>query len=219
MPRIWAYGGSVFDGDGNPCVTSAAFIKGVNSLVEAFKYAPPQTLTYGVEKTVEEFYLGNTAMLVSFASFIADVNNNAKSKITGKIGYANIPGNHSVLGSWGLAIPAGNNNYKEALEFIKWTSDPEMSSYFTILDGQSPLKNVYTNDELSNHYPWLPLIYRTYPGNMQRKSIRSRSGALVPITEIEALIYKHIMEILRDNVSVDNAMAALNGELSAMVEK
>lgn len=219
MPRIWAYGGSVFDGDGNPCVTSTAFIKGVNSLVEAFKYAPPQTLTYSVEKTVEEFYLGNTAMLVSFASFMADVNNNAKSKITGKIGYANIPGNHSVLGSWGLAIPAGNNNYKEALEFIRWTSDPEMSSYFTILDGQSPLKNVYTNDELSNHYPWLPLIYRTYPGNMQRKSIRSRSGVLVPITEIEALIYKHIMEILRDNVSVDNAMAALNDELSAMVEK
>lgn len=218
MPRVWAYGGSVFDSEGNPFVTSAAFKKGVNSLVEAFKYAPPQTLTYSVEKTVEEFYLGNTAMLVSFASFIADVNNNAKSKITGKIGYANIPGNHSVLGSWGLAIPAGNANYKEALEFIRWTCDPEMSSYFTILDGQSPLKNVYTNDELSNHYPWLPLIYRTYPGNMPRKSIKSRNGVLVPITEIEALIYKHIMKILRSDVSVDDAMEALSVELSRMVE-
>jgi multiple sugar transport system substrate-binding protein len=218
MPRVWAYGGSVFDGDSNPLVNSTTFKKGVNSLVEAFKYAPPQTLTYSVENTVEDFYLGKTAMLVSFASFIADVNNNAKSKITGKIGYANIPGNYSVLGSWGLAIPSDKTDPSAALEFIRWTCDPEMSSYFAILDGQSPLKNVYTNDELANHYPWLPLIYKTYSGNKQRKSIQKRDGSLVPITVIETLIYKHIINILHNNISVDDAMSDLNNELSAMSE-
>jgi multiple sugar transport system substrate-binding protein len=217
MPRVWAYNGGVFDDEGNPLVNSPAFKKGVNSLVEAFRYAPPQTLSYSVEHTVEDFYLGKTAMLVGFASFIADVNNSAKSKITGKIGYANIPGNHSVLGSWGLAVPAGNTDPAAALEFIRWTSDPEMSSYFAILDGQSPLKNVYTNDELANHYPWLPLIYKTYSGNKQRRSVQRQDGTLAPITVIEALIYKHIMDILRDNTSVDDAMAALNIELFALM--
>lgn len=217
MPRVWAYGGSVFDADGNPHVTSSAFKKGVNSLVEAFKYAPLQTLTYSVENTVEDFYLGKTAMLVSFASFIADVNNNAKSKITGKIGYANIPGNHSVLGSWGLAIPASNANPAAALEFIRWTCDPEMSNYFAILDGQSPLKNVYINDELAHHYPWLPLIYKTYSGNKQRRSLKKPDGSLVPITLIEALIYKHIMSIFHQNISIDDAMEALRKDLSALL--
>jgi len=218
MPRVWAYGGRIFDDDGYPAVNSAAFKKGVNSLIETFQYAPPQTLTHSVEKTVEDFYLGKTAMLVGFASFIADVNNNAKSRITGKIGYANIPGNYSVLGSWGLAIPAGNKNHSEAFEFIKWTCDTEMSSYFTILDGSSPLKNVYTNDELANHYPWLPLIYKTYPGHKQRKSVKKQDGSLVPITIIEALIYKRIMEILRENVPVDDAMDVLNDELCGLVK-
>jgi Transcriptional regulators len=217
MPRIWAYNGRLFDDDGNPLVQSTAFKKGVSSLIEAFKYAPPQTLSYSVENTVEDFYLGKTAMLVSFASFIADVNNNAKSKITGKIGYANIPGFHSVLGSWGLAIPSSNPDPAAALEFIRWTIDPEMSSYFAILDGQSPLKNVYTNDELANHYPWLPLIYKTYSGNKQRKSIHKRDGSLIPITAIEALIYKHIINILHNNISMEDAMADLNSELSELI--
>lgn len=217
MPRVWAYGGNVFDDEGNPLVTEPAFKKGVKSLVETFKYASQQTLTHSVENTVEDFYLGKTAMLVSFASFIADVNNNAKSKITGKIGYANIPGNHSVLGSWGLAIPAVNSDPTDAFAFIRWTCDPEMSNYFAILDGQSPLKNVYTNDELANHYPWLPLIYHTYSGNKQRKSIKRKDGSLVPITLIEAMIYRHIMSIFKQDISVDDAMADLSRELSALV--
>lgn len=217
LSRVWAYNTCVFDDDGNPLVTSAAFKKGVNSLVEAFKFAPPQTFNYNVENTVEDFYLGKTAMLVSFASFIADVNNTAKSKIIGKIGYANIPGNHSVLGSWGLAVPSTNADPSAALEFIAWTCDSDMSKYFTILDGQSPLKNVYTNDELANHYPWLPLIYKTYPGNKQRKSVRKPDGSLVPITAIEALIYKHIMDILQQNASTDDAMAALHKDLISLI--
>ncbi|MEI6100839.1 MAG: extracellular solute-binding protein [Eubacteriales bacterium] len=217
MPRVWAYNGRVFDDDGNPLVNSTEFKKGVNSLVEAFSYAPPQTLSYTVENTVEDFYLGKTAMLVSFASFVADVSNNAKSKITGKIGYASIPGMHSVLGSWGLAIPQGNADPSAALEFMRWTCDPEMSSYFAILDGQSPLKNVYINDELTNHYPWLPLIFKTYSGNRQRKSIKRRDGSLIPITVIETLIYKHIINILHHTISAEEAMATLDSELSALL--
>jgi len=216
MPRVWAYNGSVCDENGYPLVTSPAFKKAVASLIECFKYAPPQTLTYSVEKTVEDFYLGKTAMLVGFASFIADVNNTAKSKIIGKIGYSNIPGNHSVLGSWGLAIPKGKIS-DEAIEFLRWTYDAEMSTYFAILNGQSPLKNTYTNDELANHYPWLPIIYKTYSGNMQRKSVKLQDGSFVPITKIEEPIYRHIMNILLHNVSIDDAMDALNQELLALL--
>ena len=215
--RIWAYNAAVFDDDGNPLVTSAPFKKGVNSLVEAFKYAPPETLDYTVEDTVRDFCLGKTAMLVGFASFIADVNNTTKSNVIGKVGYANIPGNHSVLGSWGLAIPASSSDPTAALEFIEWTCDSDMSKYFTILDGQSPLKNVYTNDELANHYPWLPLIYKSYPGNLQRKSLKKSDGTLVAITRIESLIYKYIMLILEKSVSIEDAMLELHKDLTLLL--
>ena len=219
LPRIWAYHAKIFDDDGSPLVTSQNFIKGISNFTEGFQYAPPQTLTNNVEDCIENFYNGDTAMLMSYASFIVDVNNNAKSKICGKIGYSSIPGNHSVLGSWGLAIPATNINPSAALKFLLWTSDSEMSKYFTILDGQSPLKSVYTNDELSAHFPWLPLIYQTYPSNIQRKAIKASNGSLISNTTYEALIYKAIIRILKEKLPIEDAMDLLYKELTALMKQ
>ena len=210
MPRVWAYGGSVVDEAGKAATSSPAFTKGVTNFIEAFSYANPSTRNYTVEQTVADFYNGNIAMLVSFASFVADVNNDKKSKIVGKIGYSNIPGGYSVLGSWGLGIPPESKRKQEAFSFIRWTCDPSMSNYFAVLDGQSPLENVYINDELANHYPWLPIIYRSYETNRQRKSFLRSDGAFVPITNVEHSIYRAIDDILQTNCSVDDALKRLS---------
>jgi multiple sugar transport system substrate-binding protein len=213
MPRVWAYGGSVFDENGRAATNSAAFTKGVSNFIETFSYANPSTRNYTVEQTVADFYNGNIAMLIGFASFVADVNNDKKSKIVGKIGYANIPGGYSVLGSWGLGIPPESKRREEAFSFIRWTCDPAMSNYFAVLDGQSPLENVYINDELANHYPWLPIIYRSYETNRQRKSYLSNTGVFVPITDVEHAIYKSIDDILQKNCSIEDALKRLTARI------
>lgn len=213
MPRVWAYGGSVFDESGRAATSSAAFTKGVSNFIETFSYANPSTRNYTVEQTVADFYNGNIAMLIGFASFVADVNNDKKSKIVGKIGYANIPGGYSVLGSWGLGIPPESKRREEAFSFIRWTCDPAMSNYFAVLDGQSPLENVYMNDELANHYPWLPIIYRSYETNRQRKSYLSGTGVFVPITDVEHAIYKSIDDILQKNCSIEDALKRLTARI------
>lgn len=214
MPRVWAYGGCAFDEAGNAATNSAAFRKGVASFIETFSYANPSARNYTVEQTVADFYNGNIAMLVGFASFIADVNNDKKSKIIGKIGYANIPGGCSVLGSWGLGIPPESKRKEEAFSFIRWTCDPMMSNYFAILDGQSPLENVYNNDELASHYPWLPIIYRSYETNHQRQSFTRSDGVFVPITDVEHAIYKAIDDILQENCSIDDALKHLTNDIN-----
>ncbi|MCE5188683.1 MAG: extracellular solute-binding protein [Eubacteriales bacterium] len=209
MPRVWAYGGHVFDENGEAATSSTAFRKGVSNFIETFSYASPSTRNYTVEQTVADFYNGNIAMLIGFASFVADVNNDKKSKIIGKIGYSNIPGGVSVLGSWALGIPPESKRKEEAFAFIRWTCDPSMSNYFAVLDGQSPLENVYINDELASHYPWLPIIYRSYETNRQRKSVTRGDGIFVPITNAEHAIYKAIDDILQENCSVEDALKRL----------
>lgn len=210
MPRVWAYGGCVFDEAGHAATNSAAFTKGVTNFIETFSYANPSTRNYTVEQTVADFYNGNIAMLIGFASFVADVNNDKKSKIIGKIGYSNIPGGFSVLGSWGLGIPPESKRKQEAFSFIRWTCDPAMSNYFAVLDGQSPLENVYINDELANHYPWLPIIYRSYGTNRQRKSFIGDDDVFVPITDVEHAIYRAIDDILQENCSIEDALKRLS---------
>ena len=216
MPRVWAYGGCVFGESGRAATHSAAFTKGVSNFIETFDYANPSTRNYTVEQTVADFYNGNIAMLVGFASFVADVNNDKKSKIVGKIGYANIPGGYSVLGSWGLGIPPESKRKEEAFSFIRWTCDPAMSNYFAVLEGQSPLENVYINDELANHYPWLPIIYRSYETNRQRKSFLRSDGVFVPITNVEHAIYRAIDDILQENCSIDDALKRLTISIDQM---
>ena len=216
MPRVWAYGGCVFDEAGHAATSSAAFTKGVSNFIETFSYANPSTRNYTVEQTVADFYNGNIAMLVGFASFVADVSNDKKSKIIGKIGYSNIPGGYSVLGSWGLGIPPESKRKEEAFSFIRWTCDPAMSNYFAVLDGQSPLENVYINDELANHYPWLPIIYRSYETNRQRKSFLRSDGEFIPITSVEHAIYRSIDDILQKNCSIDDALKQLTLSIDQM---
>ncbi len=217
MPRVWAYGGCVFDESGHAATSSHAFTKGVSSFIETFSFANPSTRNYTVEQTVADFYNGNIAMLIGFASFVADVNNDKKSKIVGKIGYANIPGGYSVLGSWGLGIPPESKRKEEAFSFIRWTCDPAMSNYFAVLDGQSPLENVYINDELANHYPWLPIIYRSYETNRQRKSFTRGDGVFVPITDVEHAIYRAIDDILQKNCSIDDALKHLSHNIEQLL--
>ena len=216
MPRVWAYGGCIFDNNGYSAADSSAFEKGVSSFVETFSYANPTAHKYSVEQTVADFYNGNTAMLVGFASFIADVNNDYKSRIVGKIGYANIPGGVSVLGAWGLGVPPESNRLEDALSFIRWTSDPAMSNYFAVLDGQSPLQNVYINDELANHYPWLPIIYRSYEMNRQRKSVVRSDGSFKPITVAEHEIYLSIEDILQKRSSISDALKQLTTRIDLL---
>lgn len=217
MPRIWAYGGDVFDSNGNVAVDSPEFIKGVTSFVETFNSTNPSSLDDNVEKTVEDFYLGKSAMLVGFASFIADVNNHSKSKIIGKIGYDYIPGGVSVLGCWGFGISSQSDQIEEAFELIRWTCDPDLENYFTILNGQSVLKNVYTNDELVSHYPWLSIIDKIYPGNRQRKSIYRTDGSIVPITTVEHIIYKHVTNILQHKSPIETAIKDLRLEIEFLI--
>ena len=85
----------------------------------------------------------------------------------------------------------------EAVEFLSWASGKAMSNYFTILDGQSALKDVYENDELVNLYPWLPLVQSIYSICRERKSIYTDENTLVPITEIESIIFKNISNLHR----------------------
>lgn len=213
MPRIWAYGGSIFDSSGNVAVTSSGFIKGLTNFINTFRYADPQSINFGAEQTIEDFCSGKTGMLVSYTSFIGDVNNLSKSDVVGKFGFANIPGKLSILGCWCLGISKWCSQPKDAFEFLRWSCDKDMSTFFGILNGQSPLKDTYDNDELINHFPWLPLAYHSYPNNRQRKSLRKNDGTLIPITGVESIVYRCVTDILQQNSSIEDAVKRLKHDI------
>ncbi|MBT3319633.1 MAG: extracellular solute-binding protein [Clostridia bacterium] len=216
LPRLWSYGGRVLDENNNVTVNTPSFRKALVNFVNTFETTSPESLSYNIEKTVEEFYMGNTAMLVGFAGYISDANNHLKSRIIGKIGYDHIPGGASILGAWGFGVSSKSSCPTQAFEFISWACGPEMNNYFTILEGQSALREVYENDELINLYPWMPLILKTYNNCKERKSLVF-DNKVIPITSIEEIVYKHIKNVVRENADIDHSIKAMQKELEQFI--
>jgi len=156
-------------------------------------------------------------MLVGFAGYISDVNNHLKSKIVGKIGYNHIPGSASILGAWGFGISSRSSKPSDAFEFISWACGPEMNNYFTIMEGQSALREVYENDELINLYPWMPLILKSYNNCIERKSLVLDDDKVIPITSIEEILYKHIRDVISNKAQIDHSIEAMQKELELLI--
>ena len=193
LPRLWHYGGEIADDQGQPCFDSPAFQKAVQSFIQTAQYAPKDTFSYTIEDTVNAFQRGELAMLISYSAYITNINNHHLSKVAGKVGYDFLPGKSSILGGWELGIAKHCSIPDQAFSFMAWACGSEMSRYFTILEGQSTLTEVYQNDELINLYPWLPLLLKTYPHCRERIPKASKKAP-----DMDQALYDYIVDALKD---------------------
>src|SRR5215831_13669819 len=94
--------------------------------------------------------------------------NDADSKVKGKIGVAPLPhdpGGKSAtcIGGWQLAVSAYSKNKAEAVKFARWLSSPEVSKMQAILASHMPVfRGVYKDPEVLKANPWfadaLPVV-------------------------------------------------------------
>ena len=94
--------------------------------------------------------------------------NDADSKVKGKIGVTTLPhdpGGKSAtcIGGWQLAVSAFSKNKAEAVRFARWLSSPEVSKLQAILASHMPVfPGVYRDPEVLKANPWfaeaLPVV-------------------------------------------------------------
>jgi ABC-type glycerol-3-phosphate transport system substrate-binding protein len=94
--------------------------------------------------------------------------NDADSKVKGKIGVTTLPhdpGGKSAtcIGGWQLAVSAYSKNKVEAVKFARWLSSPETSKMQAILASHMPVfPSVYKDPEVLKANPWfadaLPVV-------------------------------------------------------------
>ena len=86
--------------------------------------------------------------------------NDADSKVKGKIGVTTLPhdpGGKSAtcIGGWQLAVSAFSKNKAEAVKFARWLSSPEVSKMQAILASHMPVfPGVYKDPEVLKANPW-----------------------------------------------------------------
>lgn len=215
--RIRAYGGSLFDLSGHVSLDSDQTLKAYINFMRSIKSAKPDYRTATDSSVVKDFLSGETAMLISYPSFLTDVTDLRKNSIIGSIGYSLIPGRAPLLGGWSLGISSHSLHKESAFEFLKWTCDEQISNYSTLLGGQSAISNTYTNDELAELYPWLPLYQSIYQYTKPTVPPKLSNNAIIPQHEIDEVVCRWIYKLLDYELEIQDAITNTHKELEFLV--
>lgn len=195
FPRLWSYGGSVFDSDGKPTINSRQARNALKNMLESVTYAHPAYLTDRPMDNVERFIRGETAMLYTFFNYATPIVDQLKSSVAHKFGFARLPGKTPILAGWSLGINQHSKFPEESFRFLKWACGTDIAIPHTILGGQSPNIKVYHNYDMVTLYPWLPMALSEFPQCRKRELPISINRAKFSEKKIEELISSEI-EIL-----------------------
>lgn len=185
--------------------------------MRSIKCAKPDYRTATDTSVVQDFLSGETAMLISYPSFLTDVTDLRKNSIIGSIGYSLIPGRAPLLGGWSLGISSRSPHKESAFEFLKWTCDEQISNYSTLLGGQSAISSTYTNDELAELYPWLPLYQSIYKYTKPTVPPKLSNNVVIPQHEIDEVVCRWISKLLDYELEIQEAITETHRELEFLV--
>lgn len=217
--RLRAFGGSLFDSTGNVCLDRDASLKAYLNLLRSVRLAKPDYRTATDVSVVQDFLKGDTAMLITYPSFLTDVVDLRKSSMIGSIGYHHIPGRSPLLGGWSLGISSRSSQKKEAFSFLQWICNEQIANYFALLGGQSAITSTYTNDELIKLYPWLPLYHSTYQYTRPTVPPDLGNHTILSQNDIDAIVCRWVYELLDEKLEVQDAIAGTHAELENLVRQ
>jgi len=111
---------------------------------------------------------GNLLFAMTWGYVWNRLENDADSKVKGKIGVAMLPhdkGGKSAtcIGGWQVAVSAYSKNKQEAVKFARYLSSPEVSKMQAILASHLPVfPSVYKDPDVLKANPWfadaLPVV-------------------------------------------------------------
>lgn len=217
--RLKAYGSDVIDRRGNVVINNPNALKAYVNLLRATKYAKPDYMHASDVSIVDDFLRGETAMLITYPGFLTDVSDLRKNNRIGSIGCSHIPGRSPLLGGWGLGISSRSRNFHEAFAFLKWACTEQMANYFSMLGCYSAVTSTYTNDELVNLYPWLPLYKTVYPYTSPMLPCVSHGGKVVSPNDMDSIICKWFYKLLNEDHEIETILSGTQQELEKLLGK
>ncbi len=204
--RMRGYGSEIYNDQYKIVFNSHQTCRAYENLLELLSSSAPDYLTLNDRMAVDLFLDGTIAMLVTYPSFISNVNDIQKSCLAGKVGFADIPGKAPILGGWGLGISSRTKKFDAAFQFIHWACGEEIANYSTIMAGQSAIAKVFDNNELVSLYLWLPLYKETYALAEPVIPPSAHNREVIPQDKIDAVIAAPVYQMLNGKMNSEEAV-------------
>jgi len=214
MPLFWAFGAEMFDDQGHPAVNSAEGVAALEFMLRLAEIAPPGYVNFNADEVGAHLLEGSAVMAINWPAWIPAFSDPARSKVTGKIGYLNVPGQKrpgaSSIGNWLVGIPRRSRRADQAFEFLLWVTgrDPMRLS---ALKGNPPTRrSVFQDPELCARFPSYPVQYDAL--------VRSRPRPRTPVwNEIENVLGIYLSQANSGYYSPREAMNAANRDIEAVL--
>lgn len=155
---------------------------------------------------VSAFINGQCAMTMFYANYAERIFAKPLSGVSGRIGYARVPGNRALLGGGVLGVQRNSKHKEAAAEFISWIYSENISLLLALLAGSSPCREAYEKDEIINMYPWLPIVRDSFKNGIRRHIF---TGVKKPFDQIalESGIGFACLNAVQDVISQEEALA------------
>ncbi|MBC9727943.1 ABC transporter substrate-binding protein [Streptomyces sp. TRM68367] len=206
-------GGVITDANGKPDVDTPQAKKGLDFLVNAFKDGtiPKAAITYQEEDGRQAFQSGKLIFLNNWPYVYSLAE---KSKIAGKFAVAPLPGLNgpgvSSLGGSNLALSSFAKNKATALDFMKFLTNEENSTYFLKKASlPSPYASLYDSAALDKQYPYLSDLKASITHAVPRPRV-------VQYGQVTQAIQKEVYAALTGKKSSAQALKDLQADLQKL---
>lgn len=151
-----------------------------------------------------DFLQGDVAMAILYGYYMSEFTDRG-SIPTDKIGFAPVPGPHTLFGGTSIGINKRSKNQTEALDFIRYLCREEIATAIAFLGGMTACQKVYENYEVIDKYPWLSLFPDIFA---QEPAIRTPSDSRLRMNgqHLLNIIGFSIRNVLTGTMTEDEAL-------------
>jgi multiple sugar transport system substrate-binding protein len=158
LPVFYSFGANWFADEGTdwrPTVNSDAAVAAVEMYRELARLGPDQPQTVGQAEVIAAMQSGEALQTQAVAAVAPQLEDQSKSRVAGKMGYAVVPAGPAgrptpASGIWLLAVPTGlpKERAEAAYKFIQWMMSPSTQLKFTQAGGIPTRKDTFASDEV-----------------------------------------------------------------------
>jgi multiple sugar transport system substrate-binding protein len=216
IPIFWAFGGEMFDANGQPTVNSSEGITALKFMIEIGKYSPPGYASFNADEVGAHLLQGTAAMSINWPAWISAFSDPARSRVIGKMEFGQMPGGknpgRAEIGNWLIAIPRESKNTDAAMDFLIWATSAEQMKRSALRGNPPTRRSVFNNPELLAKFP-------SYPAQL-RSLESSRPRPRTPLwNEIENVFGIYLSKANSGELTAEDAMQQANAEINKIIAR
>lgn len=219
MVRMWANGGSLVSSSGKPKIAATQNHQAYKTMLDSLSYMPENPFDMDAEDVTALFCAGDVAMIIAFSEYAGQILDSVNQQVITGIGYAPIPGRIDIRAGWNLGISKNSSKKDLILPYFKWLFEADTGCYYTILGGQSTIRQPYDNSEIIGLYPWMELT-KQQPAHLYNRGIPSRKGRrVIPVNQVEAILCNVLRRAACSDMPLSQALEKAQAEMEELFKK